>query len=107
MLKFIQTHEASRDCTAPYDVVLDKPYTISEFIEEILKAHPNEWGKFYVRRKGSGWLDRMAEIEYRYGKMENRDREKAEIPDEFASLPILEIKARGGWTNMDYDLIIE
>lgn len=107
MLKFIQTHEASRDCTAPYDVQLDKPYTVAEFIREILVARPNEWGKFYVRRKGSDWMDRMAVIEYRYGKMESRDGEKLVIPEEFATLSIKEVEARGGYTAMDYDLIID
>ncbi|MDE6754477.1 MAG: hypothetical protein K2J82_07680 [Muribaculaceae bacterium] len=101
-LKFIQTHEASRDCTAPYDVVLDKPYTITEFIHEVLTTRPNEWGQFNIRQKGSNWLDRMAVVEYRYGKMENRDWEKI-----VASLPIEEVKARGGWSAMDYDLIIK
>lgn len=106
-LKFIQTHAESRDCTAPYDVILDKPYTVEEFIREILTTRLGEWGEFVVRRKGSGWFDRMAVVKYRYGKMENRDREKTEIPDIIASLPVEEVKANGGWSAMNYHLIIE
>lgn len=105
-LKFIQTHEASRDCTAPYDVILDKSYTVAEFIWEVLTTHTNEWGEFNIRQKGSSWLDCMAVVEYRYGKLENRYREKTEIPEIIASLPIEEVKARGGWSAMSYDLII-
>lgn len=106
-LKFIQTHAESRDCTAPYDVILDKPYTVEEFIREIQTTRLGEWGEFVVRRKGSGWFDRMAVVEYRYGKIENRDGEKTEIPDIIASLPVKEVKANGGWSAMSYHLIIE
>lgn len=105
--RLIQTHAESRDCTAPYDVQLDKPYTVAEFVREVLVTRPNEWGNFYVRHKGSRWLDRIATVEYRYGKMESRNSEKTEVPEEFNSLPVLEVKARGGWSAMDYDLIIE
>ena len=107
MLKFIQTHAAGGDETAPYDVMLDKPYTVGEFIKEVLTTLPNEWGEFVVRRKGSGYFDRMASAEYRYGEMKNRNGEKTEIPEEFALLPIKEVKAAGGWSAMDYNLIID
>lgn len=106
-LKFIQTHAAGGDCIAPYDVILDKSYTVAEFIREVLTTRSNEWGEFEIRRKGSCWLDGMAVVEYRYGKLENRDREKTEIPQRMASLPIEEVKARGGWSAMSYVLIIK
>lgn len=105
--KFIQTHAESRDCTAPYDVILDKPYTVEEFILEVLTTRAYEWGEFVIRRKGSNWFDRMAVAEYRYGKMENRDREKTEVPEMIAKLPIEEVKANGGWSAMNYHLIIK
>ena len=107
MLKFIQTHAAGGDETAPYDVILDKPYTVGEFINEVLTTRSNEWGEFIVRHKDSGFLDRMASAGYRYGEMKNRNGEKTEIPEEFASLPIKEVKAAGGWSAMDYNLIID
>lgn len=107
MLTFIQTHATGGDCTAPYDVMLDKPYTVGEFIKEVLTTHSNEWGEFFVRRKGRGYFDRMARAKYRYGEMKNCNGEKTEIPEEFASLFIKEVKASGGWSAMDYDLIIE
>ena len=107
MLKFIQTHATGGDCTAPYDVILDKPYTVGEFINEVLTTRSNEWGKLIVRRKGSGYFDRMASAEYRYGEMRSYEGKKTTIPEEIASLPIKEVKAAGGWSAMDYNLIIE
>lgn len=107
MLKFIQTHAPGGDETAPYDVILDKPYTVGEFINEVLTTLSNEWGEFVVRRKGSGYFDSMARAEYRYGEMKNRNGEKTAIPEEYTSLPIKEVKAAGGWSAMDYNLIID
>ena len=107
MIKLIQARPESRDCTAPYDVVLSKPYTITEFIKEVLATRSGDWGEFVVRRKGSDWLDHMAVVKYRYGKLENRDGKKAEIPENLAILSITEVKASGGWSAMDYNIIIE
>lgn len=105
--KFIQTHAESRDCTAPYDIILDKPYTVEEFILEVLTTRTYEWGEFVIIRKGSNWFESMAVAEYRYGKMENRDREKTEVLEMIAKLPIEEVKANGGWSAMNYHLIIK
>lgn len=101
MLKFIQTHATGSDCTAPYDVKLDKPYTVGEFINEVLTTCPNDWGFFDVRRKGSVYFTRMVRFAYNYGKME------CSIPEEFASLPIKDVNASGGWSRIDYNLITE
>lgn len=101
MLKFIQTHAEGGDCTAPYDVKLDKPYTVGEFIKEVLTTRPKEWGEFFVRHKGCGFLDSIARAEYRYGAM------KSAIPEEFTSLPVKEVKAAGGWSCMDYNLMFD
>lgn len=101
MLTFIQAHATGSDCTAPYDVIMDKPYTVGEFINEVFTTRPGEWGEVVVKRKGRSYFDRMASAEYRYGEMESA------MPEEFASLPIKEVKAAGGWSNMDYYLIID
>lgn len=101
MLTFIQTHATGSDCTAPYDVIMDKPYTVGDFINEVFTTRPSEWGKFVVKCKGGSHFGRMASAEYRYGAMEGA------MPEEFAPLLVKEVKAAGGWSNMDYYLIIE
>lgn len=90
MLKFIQTHGVGSDETAPYDVVLDKPYTVSEFINEVLTTRKSEWGDIEV--KGAFFL------KYRYGKAEQ------EIPEQYAKLPVKKAHASGGWSAMNYKL---
>lgn len=93
MLKFVQTHGMGSDCTAPYDVELDKPYTVAEFINEVLATRKNEWGTIEVKGAFS--------LKYRYGKTEQ------EIPEQYANLPVKKAHASGGWSAMDYYLKVE
>lgn len=100
MLKFIQTHSEARDCTALYDVILDKPYTAGEFVEKVLVTRSNEWGNFDVMGRGSDYFHPTARVKYRYGKLLET------LPENLLSMQIERIKAHGGWTNMDYQLYI-
>jgi len=98
--KLIQTHAAGGDCTAPYKVELDSPYTVGEFIKEVLMKCSNEWGDFEVRTAGGWFHPTIFRVEYKYGKlMEN-------IPEEIASLSIVKASSCGGWTAMDYNIIV-
>lgn len=81
------------DCTASYDVELDKPYTVAEFINEVLTTRKNEWGSINV--KDAFYL------KYRYGKTEQ------EIPEQYANLSVKKVKAAGGYTAMSYDVDVE
>ena len=85
MLKFIQTHPTGSDCTASYDVILDKPYTVGDFINAVLTTRSNEWGSFH--------LTYYTRMDYRDGKP--------------MSMRIKEVKASGGWSAMDYYIKLE
>lgn len=100
MLKFIQTHSEARDCTAPYDVILDNPYTVGEFVEEALATRSNEWGNFDVMGSRSDYFHPTARVKYRYGKLLET------LPENLLSMQIERVKAHGGWSNMDYQLYI-
>lgn len=102
MIKFIQTHATGGDYTAPYDVILGKPYTVGEFIAEILSTRPNEWGYVDVICEGSNYLTPSARMEYRHGEALNK------LPESILRLQIDidNVKASGGWSRMDYSLKI-
>ena len=85
-MRFIQTHATGSDETAPYDVK-DFPATVKEFIDEVLTR--NEWGNIKI----DGLRDK---IEYKGSKLLN------EIPHEWLERTIVEVKAAGGWSCMDY-----
>ena len=88
MIKLTQTSKTFGDCTALYSVELDKPYTIDEFIKEVLKR--KEWG--YIETDDGNF-----KCEYKENKIII-----TEIPDEILTKPIIKVRANGGWSRMDY-----
>jgi len=103
MFKFKQTTDVGGDCTACYDVEIDKEYTIKEFIETILKDRKQEWGVFHIYTKGVKKGE--TKIEYKYGNVLNKvaggeDRE-------LMQRKVKQVKAHGGWTAMEYYIWIE
>lgn len=91
--KLKQTHAEGGDCTAPYDVILDKSYTVAEFVAEILKCNPKEWGIISIATP-KGYI----EINYYCGKIEEL------LPEVIGNTSVLQVKASGGWSRMDYSI---
>lgn len=85
-MKFIQTHEMGGDCTAPYDVK-DYNEIVADFVGEVLNKYKNEWGYFEIDGH---------KFEYRYGEILDL------IPTSVLEKKIIDVKAVGGWTCMDY-----
>ena len=96
-MKFQQIGRTAGDETTPYKVSDFKSRTVGEFIQEVLKENPSEWGYISVgghfyqsRRKGS--------CEYRYGRL------LSDMPDELLGIEMREVVASGGWSRMDYTI---
>lgn len=83
------------DETTPYKVTDYQAKTVVEFVNEVLKEEPKEWGYFEVKHETRGFLF-SPRIEYRYGKLLN------EIPDDWQHKEIEKIESCGGWSRMDY-----
>lgn len=97
MFKFKKTAGPFGDCTSRYDVILDKDYTVGEFIETVLREEPKEWGYIGIYKKYEIFGDPVCE--YRYGKLITDT-----LPEEYLKREINEIKASGGWSRMDYEI---
>ena len=95
MLKFKQTSEESSDCSAHYEVSLDRTCTLQDFIDIVLKERNGEWGYFSIYETDKSWLD-YDRYEYSHGCL------KDNIPPEILNKTISHIKGHGGWTRMDY-----
>lgn len=95
MITLTQVTPTGGDCTAGYRVDLDKEYTVSEFIEEVLERFSNEWGYFYIKNI-------FTRIEYRYGKLIDNI-----IEGNILSAKIVSVTASGGYSRMDYNIIIK
>ena len=94
MFHLQQNGPSSRDCTAPYKVILDKEYTVKEFISDVLSINPREWG--YIGIKKRGHIFGSPYCEYRYGNL------KYNLPEEIQDKKILSVESSGGWSRMDY-----
>ena len=99
MFTFKTTGPADRDCWA-YDIILDKEYTVREFIQTVLDNLPKEWG--YIGIGGKNFFGDPY-VEYRYGEIIHNPTAMEEVMDR----KIDHVRADGGWSRMDYRLYLE
>lgn len=95
MFTLRQVTPTAGDCTAGYDVHFRNSCTLREFIEEVLKRNPGEWGYFELKNMG-------VHTEYRDGRLI-----KQNFADFLLDSRIVKGFASGGWTRMDYILTLE
>lgn len=98
MFKLKQIGKTHGDETADFKVVLDKPYTVSSFIDTVLKD-TSEWGYIGIKNQNSFFGD--PSCEYGYGKL------LSAIPKEYLNREIKDVTSNGGWTRMDYILTLK
>ena len=94
MFKFKRTGGPFGDCTCNYDIEFDRPYTVAEFINEVLTERSDEWG--YIRVVTGNSRYEGPKCEYRYGKL------LSTLPEEYLDKHIAVCEANGGWTAMTY-----
>lgn len=87
------------DCTAPYSVILDREYTVKEFVHAVLSDR-REWGYIGIKNEKNPWFGEP-KCEYRYGKLETI------LPNDVMNNKVISAKADGGWSRMDYIIEIE
>lgn len=88
------------DCTCGYDVLLDREYTVEDFVNTVLIEKNNEWGYIGIYKPHKIFGDPCCE--YRYGMLSAKS-----LPAEYLQKKIIKVSASGGWTRMDYILWIE
>ena len=95
-MKFIQIGRTCGDETTPYKVTEYKSRTVGEFIQEVLKENPNEWGYISVGRHF--YQSGAVSCEYKYGRL------LSEMPCDVLDEEIKDVLAQGGWSRMDYTI---
>lgn len=100
MFRFVRNGEERGDCTAQYNIVLDKEYTVMEFIKAI-KDTKEEWGYIGIKNKDEPFFGKP-KCEYNRGVIFN-----SEFTTDVLLKTIASVKADGGWTRMDYLLVLE
>lgn len=86
------------DATYPYKVLMDKPYTVREFVDEVASEKPN----CGVIRYTTNTSDRFGKslCNYRHGEL------LGEIDDSIAHRQVTEAWGSGGWTRYDFTLLV-
>ncbi len=97
--RFIEDGPERGDCTAPYRIDLgNTPYTVEDFINEILTDHARDWGKITVYSP-SGKAVYVAR--YKYGTLLGFPANNLMV------FRIDHVFADGGWTRMDYSITVK
>lgn len=99
MFKLKSIGKVRGDCTQPYKVILDKEYTVGEFIETVL-GRKGEWGYIGIEYGRSFFGN--PNCEYKWGKLITPN-----LPDDFLPLKISSMRADGGWSRMDYLITLD
>ena len=95
MIKLTQTSETFGDCTALYSVEMTKPYTVREFIKQVLKR--KAWGYIGIENRFGESIFGDPNCEYKGSKIITE-----ELPEEILNQPFVKVRASGGWSRMDY-----
>jgi hypothetical protein len=97
-----QSGRTGGDCTAPYNVEFHSAMTLSEFIDDVIKDYYS-WGKIAVKDIYQYRGKKI--IEYSEGKL---DDEKTSVFSELELNSIIKsATAHGGYSLMDYEIILE
>lgn len=80
------------DCTSVFEVILDREYTVRDFINAVLSN--GEHGCIEI--KGSSLV-----CEYHGSAIKS-----GAFPDDVLQEKVLSAKAYGGWSLMDYELVL-
>ena len=91
------------DCTSKYDVVVNIEMTLNELIDEIL-LRVDEWGKIGIINDFPFNGGYSSFCEYNYGHLK-QNREDVFTQEQLKST-INKIVAYGGWSNMDYKIVL-
>lgn len=94
MFKLERLRPEGSDCTAPYDVILDKEYTVEEFVKAVL-SNIREWGEIRIDIGAKSYFANPT-YAYKYGEL------LVPIQDDFLHKKVTSASAHGGWSLMDY-----
>lgn len=98
-IKLVKTSGPYGDQTCMYDVIFKSEMTLQEFVNEVLE-NKSEWGNITVKDEK---LNNIIRIKYSYGNIENNEEITIKMEDYY----IFAIKANGGWSMMNYMVVLK
>lgn len=101
MLELICIGNTSSDCTTPYGISMSHPYSVKEFIEDMLAQFPDEWGYIQLYKRGEIWGDNIVRCRYRNGHL------LASFPEQYMDREVYVAEAWAGFSRMDITLTLQ
>lgn len=98
MFEKINVTGVGSDCTSGYRIDFYSKYTVKEFINEILKKYPREFGCIRIKSDKKY----VSCTEFSKGNIDHDD----DLSEEVLNSVIKSATSAGGWGRMDYDIII-
>ena len=94
------------DCTCEWHCILIGNPTVKEICDDII-SNDREWGYIGIAKKGTIFGE--PNIEFAYGQYVDANRNKIDFnfPEEIANKKVVNVRADGGWSRMDYLLYLE
>ena len=97
MIRIKATGGIGGDETYPYKALMDRPYTVREFVEEVASDKRN-WGTSrYTASAADGFGESLCD--YRYGEI-------GELDDSIAGRQVKEAWGSGGWSCYGFTLLV-
>lgn len=100
MFRMILTRSLT-DMTDCYSVILDREYTVDEFIREVLVKNPNEWGTIKITQLQVIFGFGNSSCSYKDGHLNSC------MSKYYLEQKIEKINANGGWGNMEYVITLK
>lgn len=105
MLGFETIGTMSVDCTETSDfttyITMDHPYTVKEFINDVLRQFPNHWGYIRLYKRGEIWGDNIVKCEYENGHL------KTSLPEIYMEREVYKAEMVNGVPSMDITLTLQ
>ena len=104
LFEIYSTGSAGGDCTAPYGVrFFKKNVTVGEFIDYILTKRSNDWGSITFSSDPNFSRGKVQGLWYNHGEIEKDDRD---VYHNNYDTQIISATGAGGWSRMDYYLVV-
>ena len=98
MFKLIKQARSDNDKSTKYDVVLDKEYTVEEFIDAIADGRNGTYGQITIKNDKEAiesFAYNIESIDYRHCRLQNAEEK------------IKQVWADGVWLKINYTILLE
>lgn len=105
MLGFEYIGTIHSDCFWTRDITtyitMDHPYTVKEFVNDVLRQFPSFWGYIQLYKRGEIWGDNIVRCEYSNGHL------LSSLPEQYMDREVYAAEAWADFSRMDITLTLQ